>query len=387
MSLYDTVGRVPKHAFIISHAVLLGLNIIIIAVRFCIKRLISERFAADDVCILVSLSTLIASLVILFAKLIDDMYFAQALLLREPWLVLPPNTLQRVFSFQRWNAIMLGLTWTSVMFVKFSFLCLFRRLVDRLRFCKIYWWCVSSFCFALLIAGGAQYYYTCPYFGDFRARSTVFEIFSDVLILAIPVKLIWKVRIKWTQKVGLGLSLCLLIFVIIATIIRGSGLEAKGMIDIIWQTYWLLVCAQIGLFMTSATAFRTFFVAVSHPKALRWPGRTRTTQDRSSSWVSRIGSRSTWRWKSERLTPNTTKDYELPAKLSRARLNSSINIARGHNSTVIYAAGQTQDQSWAEEQGLKLSQGYSCTNIPLFHHSQQCQSLEDIPELERTNWV
>jgi hypothetical protein len=62
--------------------------------------------------------------------------------------------------------------------------------------------------------------------------------------------------VKWTQKIALALSLCLTIVVVIVTIIRGAGMHHGSAFDYAWVLYWQIISAEVGLLMTSATAFR-----------------------------------------------------------------------------------------------------------------------------------
>jgi hypothetical protein len=64
-------------------------------------------------------------------------------------------------------------------------------------------------------------------------------------------------------------SLCLTAFMIATTIARVSGLIYHGMVDTIWETYWTLISAEVGVFMAAGTAFRTFFVTRSRSKSYK----------------------------------------------------------------------------------------------------------------------
>lgn len=82
-------------------------------------------------------------------------------------------------------------------------------------------------------------------------------------VLYIPFRLIWKVNIRWTQKIALSSCLCLTILTIMCTITRISGIHTGrtvSSIDSVWETYWQFVASNLALTMTAATAFRTFFV-------------------------------------------------------------------------------------------------------------------------------
>lgn len=100
-------------------------------------------------------------------------------------------------------------------------------------------------------------------------------------VLYIPVQLIWKVKIKRGQKLTLACSLCLTAVVVVFTITRASGLEWQGKLDVLWEVYFQIVAAEVGLILVSMTAFRALFVsrAAKHqhspPKALSlwWCGK------------------------------------------------------------------------------------------------------------------
>jgi len=81
------------------------------------------------------------------------------------------------------------------------------------------------------------------------------------IVVCIPICVIWRIRVHWTQKIVLMLSLCLTIFMMTITIIRVSGMVDNGAVDIIWEVYWLILAAEVGLIMAAAIAFRIFFVS------------------------------------------------------------------------------------------------------------------------------
>ena len=74
-------------------------------------------------------------------------------------------------------------------------------------------------------------------------------------------QLIWSVKVKPIQKLTLTCSLCLTVFVITITIIRASGLEWQGKLDVLWNVYFQIVAAEVGLILVSMTAFRALFVS------------------------------------------------------------------------------------------------------------------------------
>ena len=63
------------------------------------------------------------------------------------------------------------------------------------------------------------------------------------------------------QKIALASSLCLTVIVVVFTITRASGLEWKGNLDVLWEVYFQIVAAEVGLILVAMTAFRQLFVS------------------------------------------------------------------------------------------------------------------------------
>ena len=74
---------------------------------------------------------------------------------------------------------------------------------------------------------------------------------------------------KTKQKLGLGIFLCLSVFMIIAALIRMSNLSTTVMvfgvkrkaIDVTWKLFWQHFEACIAVLMVSLTGFRSIFMA------------------------------------------------------------------------------------------------------------------------------
>lgn len=74
----------------------------------------------------------------------------------------------------------------------------------------------------------------------------------------IPVILLWKAKIRPSQKIFLGIFLCLSICMIITAIVRVSGLRLGNiMIDVQWEVFFQQVEASVSVITVSLTAFRS----------------------------------------------------------------------------------------------------------------------------------
>lgn len=75
----------------------------------------------------------------------DRLFLAEALAGDTIPTDLPTNFLHQVLEFEKLATGALVLTWCAVVAVKFSYLFLFRKLIDRLHYMMIYWWVAAVF--------------------------------------------------------------------------------------------------------------------------------------------------------------------------------------------------------------------------------------------------
>ncbi|KAL8877830.1 MAG: hypothetical protein Q9198_004230 [Flavoplaca austrocitrina] len=267
--------------------------------------------------------------------------------------------LRPVYEYLKWITINQALGWCSIVAVKFSFLFLFKKMLDRIPPMITYWWFVVAFTTIAWGYGFSTFFLNCPYYNNpkiyecsspsgisrlFRhgIAFTAVDVIGDLLILLIPIKLIWKVQIKWTQKVPLVLSLCLTGIMILVTITRIAGIYFHGQIDIIWESYFLIVAAEVGVILASISTYRALFVA--HRKATikkakySGPGSSPNRQQLVrrlldfSPWRSRAGGQST-------PGSGTASHFDTGAlpSIPRAQMTGVW--------TLIYGQGQRMDAS------------------------------------------
>lgn len=93
---------------------------------------------------------------------VDDMYMAEAFVLGLPNMELVPTFVQDSLWFHKMILVALTLTWLSLMAVKFCYLALFKKLVDRIRPMRAYWWIVTVFNVAVAAYGATVYWVACP---------------------------------------------------------------------------------------------------------------------------------------------------------------------------------------------------------------------------------
>ncbi|KAL9028227.1 MAG: hypothetical protein Q9180_007198, partial [Flavoplaca navasiana] len=79
--------------------------------------------------------------------------------------------------------------------------------------------------------------------------------------IAIPVALLWRVRISLRRKLILMFVLGLSIFTIILSIVRIAGAQyPASSIDPAWMVFWLQLEAAVAVTIVSITSYRSLFV-------------------------------------------------------------------------------------------------------------------------------
>lgn len=112
------------------------------AARVTIRRWLQKRFRSDDYLLLVSSVCLIAATALAYQG--APLLFFGRELIYNPSIVLSSSLdqaklLRRIVSISTLDWAYLTISWTTIYFVKFGFLSLFRHLVDRLPSIKRFW--------------------------------------------------------------------------------------------------------------------------------------------------------------------------------------------------------------------------------------------------------
>lgn len=118
----------------------LGLCVVTAAARFFIRIRYQKQVSVDDAFLLFGLCCMISAVGVIFV-FIDSLYLFEGFEFGSGTAV-PDDFKTQGWAVQKHSAIALVLEWFSIVSVKFSFLCVFRRLVDRVPAMKRYWWIV-----------------------------------------------------------------------------------------------------------------------------------------------------------------------------------------------------------------------------------------------------
>lgn len=201
MSSDEDAGRIHNPVFVVSNlssttlkvnwppkttsSVFLGISLVSVCARFYIRFHVQKQRSIDDIFILFGTCSLIAAITLLHV-FIDKRYMIEAMIFGVAHFRPSTNDVQQAFDLRIKVTIFLILSWCSICSVKFSFLFLFRRLIDRMRYMFVYWWVVTIFNVAVFGYGCAAAMVACPYFNKREACRSWYPI-----------------RLKFTWKISL----------------------------------------------------------------------------------------------------------------------------------------------------------------------------------------
>lgn len=270
--------RISENAFKGASGAMFALAIMAAASRTFIRLHPVPRITLDDTLLLFACVCLTASTGLLLdlvprEYLQERLNFGQLETLPFPISDLPGVTVHTVSILDAYTVF----SWMVIYAAKFCYLIFFRQLVDRLRPMVIYWQCVMVITFLLGALSLCETFIACPRIdasaavclqGSLFHRTLVvgvvakcLDILTDLLLISIPISLLWKVRIRARQKLGIGAFLCLSIVMIIICIVKASGIRTPvHSFDVVWETFWQQMEACTAVMMVSFTAFRSVFV-------------------------------------------------------------------------------------------------------------------------------
>lgn len=158
--------------------------------------------------------------------------------------------------FMKYEFTIIGFFWTTLWCVKASFLAFFYTLFEGLPNFRRAWWCIVVFTFLTYVSCWVASANNCHppknyfIFGacnkpiDTRATmitiifSTCCDILIDLMIMAMPLMLLWKVQINTRQKLGLAGVFSLGTVIIIFSIIRAVQVTTTARNDTFLLAFW-----------------------------------------------------------------------------------------------------------------------------------------------------
>ena len=89
------------------------------------------------------------------------------------------------------------------------------------------------------------------------------NIYSYAAVVSVPIKLLWKVKIRLQQKAVLCIFLCLSVFMFAISAVRTVQPTLRGntgiAMDSQWETFWQQLEAYVAVMVVSLTSFRSLY--------------------------------------------------------------------------------------------------------------------------------
>lgn len=193
---------------------------------------------------------------------------------------------------------------TLIWALKACLLCYYNRITLGLRQQKFVKWTGIACVFAYAGVLGAiwghctplhKHWQVVPYPGDQCTHAVanyltlvVFNIVTDVAILAIPVPLLWKVRLPVGRKIAIGVLLCSGVFIIVASLLR-CILSLQSIDGINVSTIWAIRETFVGIIAVNAGAIKPLFSKAKWLSSKGNSGGPSTSEGKGSHPLTTIG--------------------------------------------------------------------------------------------------
>ncbi|KAG0645363.1 hypothetical protein D0Z07_9041, partial [Hyphodiscus hymeniophilus] len=281
MSVHGIAKHLPEQGLIAITWAGVGLAGIFVTVRTFIRFYKFQRLRGDDYFIYAAFIVLVVNAILQTFQTPGVYYMAKAEAGRVPE---DEVLVQKGARYLKLEFTIIGLFWTVLWLVKASFLAFFYHLFDGLPVYRKIWWGVMVFCFfaysGCWIASINNCHPAADYFAlggciqillhatfsinadgkttgkcnkpvDLRGSviaisySTTVDILTDVMIMAMPLNLLWKVKISRKEKMGLAAVFSICFIIIIFAIIRAVQITFTARNDAVLLALWGILESSI----------------------------------------------------------------------------------------------------------------------------------------------
>ncbi|KAF1993621.1 hypothetical protein P154DRAFT_557648 [Amniculicola lignicola CBS 123094] len=277
----DHAGRIDKKPFVISIGIFFGTAILSVCLRIGIRIFGGRRIRWDDILVILAAVFLTVAFGLLL-KLLDTLYLIEAM--NKKTAIPFREDIPNILELGKWAAVFATMNWSAVYVVKFAFMYFFHTLVVGLskRIGRFFWTTLGILivCWIYTVCNA---FIICPHFGADAAKCSTnpkqhdrslagnilvacVDIICDALIVAIPIVVLNKSMMPFSQKVSLAAMLGLSVAMILCAFVRLIGSVTDTRKDgsgtaPVWATYWAIMEGCIAVIMTSVIVIRGVFIS------------------------------------------------------------------------------------------------------------------------------
>lgn len=268
-----------------------------------------------------------------------------------------PTLHAQLNDLARWQFVSINLFWLSLWSVKASLLTLFYHVVSPFKTRRILWFVVSGVVILSLVGAVVSNAVSCHTPSDYlhsghcatsldlyRQRfnvifSTVLDIFTDILIVCLPLSILPLLNLDVKKKIAVGFVFTLSLLIVAVSIARMTQIIVDTTVDLVGLTIWSTVETCIALIVGSLLPFSGLLSQkVQQMKTLKPSRAAAVENDFDPAKAYAMTTRSV----------TTTRIEPTPAGevVRRAQMDGGIHVQRTFVSYI---------EEWVEPDGLATS--------------------------------
>ncbi|KAG0650869.1 hypothetical protein D0Z07_2442 [Hyphodiscus hymeniophilus] len=273
MQVPESVGSLSQKSLLAVIWTSFGLAFLFVVMRIAIRLRFMARLAIEDYWIFLALTTLLTSCILQTIQL-PSLYYLLAIIAG----VVPVSVdlISATEKYLRFEFAIMILFWTILWCVKASFLALYFKLFRELRIYRRVWYTLAAFTLLAYVGCCITLATSCHPISNFfkfeqcntkkdiwASRfsvyySTAIDIFTDLCMMAMPVKLIYNLQISLKQKAGLVCVFSLCFVMIVFAVIRAKQvLVDQYFVNLVLLETWSTLASSISVIVGCLPAFKS----------------------------------------------------------------------------------------------------------------------------------
>ncbi|KAK0702344.1 hypothetical protein B0H67DRAFT_595524 [Lasiosphaeris hirsuta] len=304
MDTLDNVGSLPHYSLLALVWTCFSVAFLFVGLRTVIRARHADRLTADDYWIFLALATLL-TLCILETIQLRSLYYITAVIAGV--IPISDRLISTTEDYLRFEFPIIILFWTVLWCVKAGFLALYYKLFRDLALYRRVWYALATFTFLAYVGCLITLCLSCGHISNFFTfaqcgkpeyiwasnlsvyYSTVIDVFTDLCIMAMPIRLIYNVKISRKQKLGLVCVFGLCFVMIAFAIIRAKQvLVQQYFVNLTLLMIWSTLAASISVVVGSLPALKILITNRSASKRSQYHMSSARRRAQSGNTGSRV---------------------------------------------------------------------------------------------------
>ncbi|KAK3389524.1 hypothetical protein B0H63DRAFT_389341 [Podospora didyma] len=284
-SIYE-VGTLPYRSLLALVWTCFSVAFLFVGLRTVIRLKVTTRLTVEDYWIFMALAALL-TLCILETIQLPSLYYVTGILSNA--IPLSLELVTKTEEYLKYEFPIVIIFWTVLWSVKAAFLALYHKLFRELPIYRRVWYALVAFTFLGYVGCIITLCMSCrPTYNFFQFAkcgaerdvwaanlsvyySTSIDVFTDLCVMAMPLKLIYNVKISAKQKAGLVCVFGLCFVMIAFSIIRAKQvLVPQQFVNLTLLMIWSTLAASISVIVGSLPALKLLITNRASTKRSRY---------------------------------------------------------------------------------------------------------------------